>query len=158
MIQFPSVQFVLLNGGGSCRLPTALPPPPPPSLHRSLSPRALGRTASLLRLFRFDVSEARVECRLCFQTFAERESLLPYQLRPLCCLTAHSFPRRASRACLVGVARTSLDGSSVFTVSSPPMCASSQKRGAAILLSRCPSGSADLSGIFLKGRVFLSTV
>lgn len=90
--------------------------------------------------FSFDISDDQVECRLCFQTFAKRESLSPYQPLPLCCLTAHSFSCRSS---YIGVAHTSLDGSSLFTVSSSPMCASSQKRDAEILLSHCPSGSAD---------------
>lgn len=87
---------------------------------------------------------------LVFQRFTKRESLLPYQPLPLCCLTTHSFSCRSS---YIGVVRTSLDGSSLFAVSSSLMCASSQKRDAEILLSHRPSGSADFLE-FLKGRVF----
>lgn len=85
-----------------------------------------------------------------FPRFTKRESLLPYQPLPLCCLTTHSFSCRSS---CIGAVHTSLDGSSLFAVSSSLMCASSQKRDAEILLSHRPSGSADFLE-FLKGRVF----
>lgn len=125
------------------RLPQATNLFATPTYFHSCSPLVFSATVPVCSLF---VRQFRRVSRmpLLFQRFTTRESLLPYQPLPLCCLTTHSFSCHSS---YIGVVRTSLDGSSLFAVSSSLMCASSQKRDASA------EGSADFLE-FLKGRVF----
>lgn len=144
MIQLPCIQFVLLNWGGSCRLQTSLPP----HLFSFLLSPSCSQPQCQFVACSFNSSGDSVECRRCFQDL-QSASHSCHISHSHCCLTTHSFSCRSS---CIGAVHISLDGSSLFAVSSSLMCASSQKRDAEILLSHRPSGSADFLE-FLKGRV-----